>query len=75
MMALINLSRRVVIVLGYKSKAFKKHSEVSLEDLVPQGNFYRHVEEVLDLSFVRDLVRDCYSPSMGRPSIDPVVFS
>jgi transposase len=45
-----------------------------LEDLVPEDNFYRHVEEVLDLSFVRDLVRDCYSPSMGRPSIDPVVF-
>ena len=61
-------------MLGYKAKAFKTHTEVSLEDLVPQDNFYRHVEAVLDLSFVRDLVRDCYSSSMGRPSIDPVVF-
>jgi transposase len=61
-------------VLGYKAKVFKTHTEVSLEDLVPQDNFYRHVEAVLDLSFVRDLVRDSYSPSMGRPSIDPVVF-
>jgi transposase len=61
-------------VLGYKAKTFKAHTEVSLEELVPQDNFYRHVEQVLNLSFVRDLVRDCYSPSMGRPSIDPVVF-
>ena len=28
---------------------------------------------MLDLSFVRDLVRECYASS-GRPSVDPVVF-
>jgi transposase len=61
-------------MLGYKPRNFKTHTAVSIEDLVPKDNFYRHVEAVLDLSFVRDLVRDCYSPSMGRPSIDPVVF-
>ena len=47
---------------------------VSLEALVPQNNFYRKVEAKLDLSFVRDLVRDCYSFRIGRPSVDPVVF-
>lgn len=47
---------------------------VTLEALVPEDNFYRQVEAKLDLSFVRDLVRDCYASSMGRPSIDPVVF-
>jgi transposase len=46
---------------------------ISLEDLVPADHFYRHVERTLDLSFVRDLVRDLYS-AFGRPSIDPVVF-
>jgi len=46
---------------------------VSLEDLVPADHFYRHLERTLDLSFVRDLVRDRYS-AFGRPSIDPVVF-
>ena len=61
-------------MLGYKARIFKVHAEVSLEDLVPEDNFYRHVDATLDLSFVRDLVRDCYSSSMGRPSIDPVVF-
>ncbi len=46
---------------------------VSLDGLVPQGHFYRHLERTLDLAFVRDLVRDAYA-DIGRPSIDPVVF-
>ena len=29
---------------------------VSLEDLVPADDFYRHLERVVDLAFVRDLV-------------------
>ena len=45
----------------------------SLEDLVPQSHFYRHLERTLDLIFVRDLVRETYA-GIGRPSIDPVVF-
>jgi transposase len=44
-----------------------------LEDLIPHDSFYRHVAAQLDLSFVRDLVRDKYA-AFGRPSIDPVVF-
>ena len=46
---------------------------VSLEELVPQDHFYRHLQKVLDLSFVHDLVCGCYAAA-GRPSIDPVVF-
>ncbi len=46
---------------------------VSLEELVPRNNFYRHVEARLDLSFVREWSRDLYA-ERGRPSIDPVVF-
>ena len=45
----------------------------SLEDLVPPGHFYRHLEAALDLSFVRELVRDRYA-GIGRPSLDPVTF-
>ena len=45
----------------------------SLEALVPQDNFYRHLARVLDLAFVRELVRDRYAAG-GRPSLDPVVF-
>jgi transposase len=46
---------------------------VSLEDLVPQSNFYRHLQAKLDLSFVREWTRSLYA-ARGRPSIDPVVF-
>src|SRR5687768_1274308 len=61
-------------MLGQKVKCFKEHTTVSLENLVPPNNFYRHVEAKLDLHFVRELVKEHYATTMGRPSIDPVVF-
>src|SRR5262249_44276842 len=33
----------------------------------------RHIQRVLNLSFVYDLVRESYA-AVGRPSVDPVVF-
>ena len=41
--------------------------------MVPDDNFYRQVEQSIDLGFVSDLADEFYS-SIGRPSIDPVVF-
>jgi transposase len=46
---------------------------VSLESLVPATHLYRRLEATLDLSFVRDWVKDRYAEG-GRPSVDPVVF-
>jgi transposase len=46
----------------------------SLDELIPADHFYRYLDRVLDLSFVRDLVRETYAAQAGRPSIDPVVF-
>src|SRR3970282_2634369 len=60
-------------MMGHRSKRFKLFTETNLEALPPADTFYRWLEEKLDLSFVRDLVRDCYE-ELGRPSIDPVVF-
>jgi transposase len=60
-------------MLGCKSRNFKQHESISLEDLVPEDNFYRQVEQIIDLDFVRDLAGEFYS-NIGRPSIDPVVF-
>jgi transposase len=61
-------------VMGIKERVFSPlPREVSLEDLVPRDHFYRRLEETLDLSFVRDLVRRLYARG-GRPSVDPVVF-
>jgi transposase len=61
------------IVLGHKARNFRQHVSISLEDLVPQDNFYRQVERSIDLSFIRDLANEFYS-SLRRPSIDPLVF-
>ncbi len=60
-------------MMGTKERAFAPLPPVSLEDLVPDDHFYRQLEHTLDLSFVRDLVRDAYA-GIGRPSVDPVVF-
>src|SRR3954465_3060545 len=65
--------RRCATMLGTKIRAFTPLPNLSLEELVPKDNFYRRLEEKLDLSFVRESVRDCYAP-VGRPSIDPAVF-
>jgi transposase len=47
--------------------------DLSLEELVPQENFYRRLQRTVVPSFVQELLRPCYA-SGGRPSIDPVVF-
>ncbi len=62
-----------MIMMGLKAREFAPLVAVSLEELVPQDHFYRHLQKTLDLSFVYDLVHEFYANS-GRPSIDPVVF-
>ena len=62
-----------VRVLGTKARQFIPVPAVCLDELVPAAHFYRHLEQVLDLTFVRQLVQDAYAAN-GRPSIDPVVF-
>lgn len=57
-------------MMGIKVREFAPLPDLSLEELVPKDSFYRRLEEELDLSFVRDLVRDFYAAS-GRPSVDP----
>ncbi len=60
-------------MLGSKARDFAPIVNVSLEALVPQDHFYRHLERTLELTFVRDLVQPYYAA--GRhPSVDPVVF-
>ncbi len=60
-------------MLSQKEKRFAAQV-VSLEQLVPEDNFYRQLEDNLDLSFVYALVTDCSASSLGRPAMDPVVF-
>jgi hypothetical protein len=61
--------------MGTKERNFRPLPEdICLEDLVPEDNFYRRLQERLDLSFVRELLEDLYAAS-GPPSVDPEVFS
>jgi hypothetical protein len=60
-------------MMGSRERHFAPLMAMSLEELVPADHFYRHVERMLDLSFVRELVQQTYA-GIGRPSIDPVVF-
>src|SRR5215216_1674668 len=65
--------RRSATMMGTKLRHFSPLANLSLEELVPNNNFYRRLDAMLDLSFVRDLVEDCYA-CLGRPSVDPMVF-
>ncbi len=56
-----------------RSRAADRPVLVSLDALVPKDNLYRQLDKTLDLSFVRDWVKDCYA-ERGRPSVDPIVF-
>src|SRR6266516_3532075 len=60
-------------MMGMKQRSFAPLVTISLEELVPQDHFYRHLERTLDLSFVREFVQETYA-HRGRPSVDPVVF-
>jgi transposase len=60
-------------MMGTKIRYFATQPDLSLEELIPKENFYRRLDRKLDVSFIRDLVKDCYASS-GRRSVDPVVF-
>src|SRR5215211_3606333 len=60
-------------MMGTKARDFAPLCNRSIEDLVPDDNFYRHLEAKLDLGFVRDLVGSTYK-ECGRPSVAPRVF-
>ena len=45
----------------------------SLRDLIPDDHVLVRVDRVLDLSWLRDAVVDCYDLDQGRPGIDPEV--
>ena len=42
------------------------------EKLVPPDHYLRRVKQLIDFERLRDRVKDCYSPAMGRTAEDPV---
>lgn len=55
----------------YQPKLFV---QIDIEKLVPQNHLLRKIDQILDLSFVRDLTKEYYCQNNGRPSIDPELF-
>lgn len=47
---------------------------VSIEDFVPKDHLLRVIEESISFDFIYEEVKDLYSETAGRPSIDPVVL-
>ena len=45
----------------------------SLRQLIPDDHVLARVDRILDLSWLRDEVADCYCFDDGRPGIDPEV--
>ena len=54
-----------------KKKQVEFFTPLILENLIPDDYILKKVDKVIDLSWIRDEVRDLYSETMGRPSIDP----
>lgn len=46
----------------------------NMESLIPEDHRLRKLNRVLNLSFVREAVKDYYCPDNGRPSVDPEVL-
>jgi len=44
------------------------------EDLIPADHLLRKLSAAVDLSFVSELVSDCYCADNGRPSWNPLVL-
>ena len=56
-------------MMGTKERSFGLLPSVTLEELVPPDHFYRHLEAMLDMSVVRNLVRETYADIGAPPSI------
>jgi transposase len=59
-----------------KSEYYIAPTELDLlifEKLIPADHYLRQVKRVIDFEFVRAEVQECYSDTMGRTAIDPVL--
>ena len=46
----------------------------TMDQIVPEDSLYRKIDKYIDFSFIYEEVKDLYSESTGRTSIDPVVL-
>src|SRR5215470_18009115 len=65
--------RGTATMMGQQARSESLFYYFRLEDQIPKDHLLRVIDEQIDLSFVREWVKDLYSTT-GRPSIDPEVL-
>ena len=58
-------------MLKAKSAQESFYGSYLYDKIVPPDHLLRKINQVVDFSFVNDLVRDRYTPDFGRPAEDP----
>ena len=54
-------------MVNKRKEAQSEIEVVMLEELVPQDHLLRKIDKYIDFSFIRDLTRDLYCHTNGRP--------
>jgi transposase len=60
-------------MMGQQPRTESLFNYFRLQDQIPEDHLLRLIDSHIDFSFVREQLKDFYSP-MGRPSIDPEVL-
>ena len=58
-------------MLRAKSQQESFYGSYLYDKIVPQDHLLRKINQVVDFSFVNELVKDRYTPDFGRPAEDP----
>ena len=58
-------------MIGHSQSQPALFQMIDMESLVPADHRLRQIDAALDLSFVREALAECYTPGVGRPSVDP----
>lgn len=58
-------------MLKPKSPQASFYGSYPFDRIVPVEHLLRKINQVVDFSFVNDLVKDRYTPDFGRPAEDP----
>ena len=61
-------------MINERKEAQSEIEVVMLEELVPQDHLLKKIDKYINFSFIRDLTRDLYCHTNGRPAVDPVVL-
>ncbi len=70
-MLLIIINMEAIMTPQRKEQAKPMFHYFQIEDLVPSDHILRQIDKLVDFSFVRAAVKDCYCPDNGSPGVDP----